>query len=474
MRFFRTKALDNIDSSQGQLKRCLNASDVTFMGIGAIIGAGIFVLTGIVAATHTGPAIVLSYIVAGFACVFVALSYAELAACIGGCGSAYGYAYAGLGEIVAWIIGWDLLLEYGLGISTVAIGWSGYVENALSAVGISLPQALLSSPFEGGIVDLPAMLIIVVLAGLLCLGVRESTRFNTGIVFVKVAAIIVFISVATFHVDLSNWQVFMPFGWNGVMTGAALAFFAYIGFDAVSTAAEETINPQRNLPIGIIVSLLVCTVIYIIVSALLTLVAPYGALNVKSPVAQVLLSLNHPLAAALISAGAIAGLTTVMLVLYYGLSRIFLAISRDGLFPQTFGQINSKTQTPVKIILLTGALMSVTAGLTPIHKLAELVNIGTLAAFVFVCAGVIVLRYTKPDMPRPFKLGFHPIIPSLGIIFCVYLMASLPLETWLRFGIWMLLGLVVYFMYGYRNSKVQKAADSSTKTNAHQPAHNAA
>lgn len=462
MTFFRTKPLDSIESQDGQLKRCLNATDVTFMGVGAIIGAGIFVLTGIAAALHTGPAIVASYVVAGFACVFVALSYAELAASIGGCGSAYGYAYAGLGEIVAWIIGWDLLLEYGLGISTVAIGWSGYVANALSAVGITLPVELAKSPFEGGIIDLPAVLIIMALAGLLCLGVRESTRFNTGIVFVKLAAIAVFIGVAIFHVDLTNWKVFMPFGWNGVMTGAALAFFAYIGFDAVSTAAEETINPQRNLPIGIIVSLLVCTVIYILVSALLTLVVPYATLNVKSPVAEVLLSLNHPLAAALISAGAIAGLTTVMLVLYYGLSRIFLAISRDGLLPASFGKVNPKTQTPVKVILVSGLLIAITAGLTPIGKLAEMVNIGTLAAFVFVCAGVIVLRYTKPDMPRPFRLGFHPVIPSLGIVFCLYLMASLPFETWVRFGVWMVLGLVIYFLYGYRNSKVQKALQAES------------
>jgi basic amino acid/polyamine antiporter, APA family len=456
MRILSKKPLDTIESKDGQLKRCLNATDVTFMGIGAIIGAGIFVLTGIVAATHAGPAIVLSYVVAGLACVFVALSYAELAASIGGCGSAYGYAYAGLGELVAWIIGWDLLLEYGLGISTVAIGWSGYVENAFNAMGIHIPEALTKSPFEGGIIDLPAVLIIVALAGLLCLGARESSRFNTAIVFIKLAAIAVFIGVAVFHVDMSNWKVFMPFGWDGVMTGAALAFFAYIGFDAVSTAAEETINPQRNLPIGIIVSLVVCTVVYIVVAALLTLITPYASLNVKSPVAEVLLWLNHPIAAALISAGAIAGLTTVMLVLYFGLTRIFLAISRDGLIPASLGKVNKKTQSPTTIILVSGAFIAITAGLTPIGKLAELVNIGTLAAFVFVCAGVIVLRYTNPTMPRPFKLGFHPLIPGLGIVFCLYLMASLPLETWLRFIVWMALGLVIYVVYGYRNSRVQQ------------------
>lgn len=456
MNVFRTKDLDSV-KPKNELKRCLNATDVTFMGVGAIIGAGIFVLTGIVAATHTGPAIVLSYVVAGLACVFVALSYAELAASIGGCGSAYGYAYTGLGEIIAWIIGWDLLLEYGLGISTVAIGWSGYIENALSSIGISLPQTLTKSPFEGGIVDLPAVLIILLLAALLCMGAQESSRFNKIIVLIKIVAIAVFISIALFHVDMNNWNIFMPFGWQGVMTGGALAFFAYIGFDAVSTAAEETIDPQRNLPIGIITSLLVCTIIYIIISGLLTLIAPYTTLNVKSPVSEVLLRLNHPIAAGIISAGAIAGLTTVMLVLYYGLSRIFLAISRDGLFPANFGKLNQKTQTPTKIIITTGLIMSFVAGLTPINMVAELVNIGTLAAFVFVCSGVIVLRYTKPNMHRPFKLAYHPVIPSLGIIFCLYLMFSLPLETWIRFAVWMGIGIIIYFAYGYKNSNLTES-----------------
>jgi len=456
MSIFRLKPIEAINS-QSLLKRCLGAWDVTFLGIGAIIGAGIFVLTGVVAATSAGPAIIVSYIVAGLACVFVALSYAELAASIGGCGSAYGYAYAGLGEIIAWIIGWDLLLEYGLGISTVAVGWSGYVENALSAVGVSLPDLITKSPLEGGLIDLPAALIIMALAGLLCLGVSESAKFNIVIVFIKLIAIAVFLGVAVFHVDTSNWHTFMPFGWNGIMTGAALVFFAYIGFDAVSTAAEETINPQRNLPIGIIASLVVCTIIYIIVSSVLTLAVPYTSLNVKSPVAQVLLDLNHPVAAGIISAGAIAGLTTVMLVLYYGFSRICLAMSRDGLIPERFAAIHPKTQTPVKLILISGIFMSVTAGLTPIGHLAELVNIGTLAAFVLVCGGVIALRKTKPDMPRPFRLGFHPVIPVLGILTCSYLMASLPAATWGRFGIWMVIGMIIYFVYGRKNSVAGQA-----------------
>lgn len=451
MSVWSTKPIEGIEG-QGALKRVLGAWDVTFLGVGAIIGAGIFVLTGVVAATNTGPAVILSYVVAGLACVFVALSYAELAASVGGCGSAYGYAYAGLGEMIAWIIGWDLLLEYGLGISTVAIGWSGYVTNAFSSMGITLPHALTHSPFEGGIIDVPAAAIILLLAGLLCLGTRESSRFNTGIVFIKLLAIMVFIGVAVNHVDTNHWEVFMPFGWNGVMTGAALVFFAYIGFDAVSTAAEETINPQRNLPIGIIASLFICTLIYMVVASLLTLVVPYTSLNVKSPVAEVLLNLQHPFAAGLISAGAIAGLTTVMLVLYYGFSRIFLAISRDGLLPRRFAKVNSKTHTPVSIILVSGVIMAITAGLTPIGELAELVNIGTLAAFVLVCGGVIALRITKPDMPRPFKLAYNPLIPTLGILSCLYLMWSLPSITWIRFLLWMAAGVGIYFVYGYKNS----------------------
>jgi len=461
MGVFRTKRVEEVGESTGGMARCLNAFDVTLMGIGAVIGAGIFVLTGVVSAVHAGPAIVFSFIIAGLACVFVALSYAELAASIGGCGSAYGYAYAGLGEIIAWIIGWDLLLEYGLGVSTVAIGWSGYVNNALSAVGIHIPQMLTKSPYEGGLIDLPASLIILALSIVLCIGTRESSRMNTAMVLIKVSAIAIFIVMAIGHVDMANWSVFMPFGWTGVMQGAALVFFAFIGFDAVSTAAEETVNPQRNLPIGIIVSLFVCTAIYIVVASLLTLIAPYTSLNLKSPVAEVLLHLNHPIAAAAISAGAIAGLTTVMLVLYYGLSRVFYAISRDGLIPKKFSTLNPERKTPVFLILSAGVGMSVVAGVMPIGMVAEMVNIGTLAAFVIVCAGVIVLRNTKPNMPRPFKLGFHPVIPVLGIISCLFLMVSLPMMTWIRFVVWMLLGLGIYFGYGRYNSVAAESDGSN-------------
>jgi len=313
-RFFRTKAInaDHHLVSSG-LHRVLGPLDLTLLGVGAIVGAGIFVLTGVAAATKAGPAIVLSYVIAGLACAFSALAYAELAAAFGGCGSAYGYSYAGFGEIVAWVIGWDLILEYGVATAAVAIGWSGYVDNAFVALGVHLPASLLKAPAEGGVVNLPAVLIVVALAGLLAAGVRESARFNAVMVFVKLLAIGVFVAVAASHVDPANWTPFIPFGWEGVMGGAALIFFAYIGFDAVSTAAEEARNPQRDLPIGILASLAVCTLIYIVVAGLLTAVVQYPTLNVGSPVADVMLRLGYPWAAGLIAAGAIAGLTTVML-----------------------------------------------------------------------------------------------------------------------------------------------------------------
>lgn len=453
MNLFRTKPINQDAYCDTGLRRCLGALDLTLLGIGAIIGAGIFVLTGMAAATKAGPAIVLSYVVAGFACTFAALAYAELAAMVGGCGSAYGYAYAGFGEIIAWLIGWDLILEYGVATPAVAIGWSGYVNNALTAMDIHLPPALLSAPSAGGVINLPAALIIVILGLLLTIGVHMSARFNAAMVVVKLIAIVVFVGIALANVDPAHWQPFMPFGWEGVMGGAALIFFAYIGFDAVSTAAEEAVNPQRDLPIGILASLAICTVIYILVSALLTGVAPYTSLNTASPVAEVLLNLGHKGASALVAAGAIAGLTTVMLVLYYGLTRIFLAMSRDGLLPPVFAAIHSGTKTPVRIILISGVLMALIAGFLPIGVVAELVNIGTLAAFALVCGGVIYLRYTHPDVPRPFKTPFSPVIPVLGVIFCVYLMLSLPLVTWLRFFVWMGIGLVIYFSYGrYRSS----------------------
>lgn len=452
MSLLRTKPINADMYCDTGLRRCLTAFDLTLLGIGAIIGAGIFVLTGIAAATRAGPAIVLSFVVSGFACAFSALSYAELASSIGGCGSAYGYAYAGLGELVAWIIGWDLILEYGVAVAAVAIGWSGYANNALAAAGLHLPAALLTTPVEGGIINLPAALIVLVLSALLAVGVRQSARFNAIMVLVKIIAIVTFVAVAVPNVRPLNWHPFMPFGWKGVMGGAALIFFAYIGFDAVSTAAEEAIDPPRDLPIGILVSLAVCTVIYMAVAGLLTGIVPYSTLNVPSPVAESMLRLGYRWAAGVVAAGAIAGLTTVMLVLYYGLTRIFLSMSRDGLLPPVFSAINAHTRTPLRVILVSGLLIAAIAGFTPIGDVAELVNIGTLAAFVLVCCGVIILRHTKPDLKRPFRTPWSPVIPLLGMVFCIYLMASLPLITWLRFVIWLAVGLVIYFGYSRNHS----------------------
>ncbi len=450
------------DKEFTELKRCLTAVDLIFLGVGGTIGAGIFVLTGIAAANDAGPAIILSYILAGIACSFAALSYSELSSSIGGSGSAYNYAYVGLGEIFAWIIGWDLILEYAAGAVTVAIGWSGYMNNALTAIGLPMPESLQKGPFEGGMLNLSALLIVLALTLLLALGLKKGARFNVFVVIIKLAVIAVFIVAAIPNVNWENWENFMPFGWQGVASGAGLVFFAYIGFDAVSTAAEEAVNPQRDLSIGILGSLIICTIAYIAVSGLLTAIAPYSTLNVSSPVAETLLKLGHKFTAGLVAFGAIAGLTSVILIFIYALSRIFYAISRDGLLPSFFSQIHPKTQTPVRVLLVSGTLVAITSAITPLRVIAELVNIGTLAAFIIVCAGVIVLRHTKPELPRPFKTPFVPYIPALGIIFCSILMFSLPLVTWVRFIAWMGLGLIVYFIYGRNYSKLRR--DLALKT----------
>lgn len=438
------------------LHRSLNAFDLTLLGVGAIIGAGVFVLTGIAAATKAGPAIMLSYVFAGLASMFAALSYAELAASIGGTGSAYSYAYAGFGEFMAWMIGWDLLLEYIMSVGTVAIGWSGYVNNFFQAIHIHLPDAITKNAFEGGVINLLAVFIIFMLTILLCIGVKQSARFNALIVFIKLITILIFIFVATPHINIENWHPFLPFGWTGVMQGAALVFFAYIGFDALSTAVEESIAPERNVPIGIILSLIICTTLYIAVSVILTGIVSYTTLDVRSPVADALLHIGYPTAAAIIAVGAIAGLTTVMLVMFYGLSRVFLAMSRDGLLPAAIGTIHPKTRTPIRIIIINGLIIALIAGIAPLDRAAELVNIGTLTAFTFVCAGTIVFRFTHPDLPRPFKLPFNPLIPTLGIIFCIYLMINLPGVTWLRFLIWAITGFVIYFLYSQKHSKLNQ------------------
>lgn len=454
-----------VTSEECGLSRVLSAFDLTLLGIGAIIGTGIFVLTGVAAATQAGPAVVLAFVIAGVACTFAALSYAELASSVGGCGSAYGYSYAAFGELIAWIIGWDLILEYGVAVAAVANGWSGYFNNALTAIGIGLPDALTRGPFapEPGIVNLPAVVIILALMGLLIAGVKESVRLNAAMVFIKVLTIAVFIGVAIFHVQPENWTPFMPFGWFdhiegghtvGVLAAASLVFFAYVGFDAVSTAVEEARNPQRDVPIGLIGSLVFCTIIYIVVSGLLTGILPYPELNVSSPVAFALQQIGINWASALVATGVIAGLTTVMLVLYYALTRIILAISRDGLLPSFFAKVSDKTHTPVRTTVLCGVVMAVMAGFMPLGVLAELVNIGTLTAFVLVCGGVIMLRLRHPEMPRPFKMPWGITLPVMGVLSCGALIAFLPVMTHLRFLAWLAVGVVIYFAYSWRHSRL--------------------
>ena len=450
--FFYTKPITPHNHQSQELRRCLTATDLIFMGVGAIIGAGIFVLTGIAAATEAGPGIILSYLLAGLACGFSAFAYAELASSIGGSGSAYGYAYAGLGQLIAWIIGWDLLLEYGMDAATVSIGWSGYIQDAFRAFGITLPKILTNDPFHGGIVNLPAVVIVAIIGTILSIGVKESATVNKIIVFIKLAVILFFIVIGSFYFKSDNWHPFLPFGAQGIVNGAGLIFFAYIGFDAVSTAADEAISPQRDLPRGIIGSLILCTVLYIIVAGLLTGMTHYSNLNVTSPVSDVLLRLGHNVSAEIVSLGAIAGLTTVILVMYYGFTRVFLAMAKDGLLPQRLTTIHAKSKTPRKLIITMGILIAISAGMIPINDIAEIVNIGTLSAFAVVCAGVIVLRYKKPDMERPFKTPFSPFIPILGIVFCVYLMLSLPKTTWLCFAIWTICGLFIYMFYSRPNS----------------------
>jgi APA family basic amino acid/polyamine antiporter len=472
MSVLRRKTVISPAGSATALERSLTATDLMLLGVGATIGAGIFVLTGIVAATQAGPAIVLSFVLAGFACGCAALSYAELASSIGGCGSAYGYAYASLGELPAWIIGWMLLCEYMVSVPAVATGWSAYVGSGLKAIGIVLPPSLMHGPFDPrspGLIDLSAALIVMVMGVLLGFGAKISSQFNAIIVAVKVSAIGLFIFIAARHVNVSNWTPFIPpqiidadgirhFGISGVVTGAASIFFAYLGFDAVATAAEETRNPSRDLPFGMLGSLLVCTTLYILVSGLLTGIVHYTELNVASPVAEGLVRIGRSWAAGLISIGAIAGLTTAILAMYFGASRILYAISRDGLLPGVFSYVHPKTHTPLGAIVLAGIVTTLFAGFVPLGRLAEIASIGTLGAFVVVCSGVLMLRVTQPNLRRPFRAPWSPLFPALGILSCGYLMIMLSRHTWIAFGTWMTIGLVVYAMYGYSNSRRAAAA----------------
>lgn len=461
----RVKPMDLIlrqgDEKNG-LRRSLGTLSLAALGIGAIIGAGIFVLTGIAAATYAGPGLVLSYVVAGIVSGLAALCYAEFASSVPVAGSAYTYSYATLGEFIAWIIGWDLILEYAVGAATVSISWSGYLGDFLkSTFGLALPKALTVSRFaaNGGGINLPAALIVLLITGLLILGTNETKVVNNIIVAVKLAIIVFFLVVGFGHIKPANWRPFLPFGVGGVFGGASIIFFAYIGFDQISTSAEETRDPGKSLPRAIFLSLSVCTVPYILVSGTLTGILKYTRLNNASPVSHAMLELGLNWASTIISIGAIAGLTTVLLVLLYGQSRVFFSMARDGLIPGLFSHVHPRFRTPYLSSAIIGVIVALGGALVPEDVAAKLVNIGTLAAFVLVSGGILVLRHTQPDLPRAYRVPFVPVVPILSMLASLFLIITLPTDTKIRFVVWLVIGLFVYFLYSKRHSRLQTGED---------------
>jgi APA family basic amino acid/polyamine antiporter len=464
-RAFRTKSIEQIlsdyEAQPHKLKRTLTAFDLTALGIGAIIGTGIFVLVGTAAVGDgdrpgAGPGLVLSFILSGGACLLAALCYAEFASMIPVAGSAYTYSYATLGEFFAWVTGWSLVLEYGVACTAVSIGWSGYLVSLLERMGIHLPAPLTNAPFEGGLVNLPAVLIVLALTALLVIGIKESARVTGVIVVIKIAVVLFFLAVGAFAVDPANWTPFMPNGFAGVGAAAAIIFFAYIGFDAVSTTAEEACNPQRDVPIGIIASLGICTVLYIAVAAVLTGIIPYSQIHVKAPVAEALNAVGYRWGSALVAVGAVAGITSVLIVMLLGQIRVFYAMSRDGLMSPWLSAVHPRYGTPHRATLVTGLGVAILAGFVPIGVAAEITNIGTLFAFTLVCCAVLVLRYTRPDQRRPFRTPFVPVVPILGMLACLGLIWLLPDITKVGFAVWAVIGLGLYFAYGFRHSKLAK------------------
>jgi APA family basic amino acid/polyamine antiporter len=450
------------------LSRTLSTFDLVMLGIGGIIGMGIFVLSGLVAGLHAGNALPLSLVIAGISCLFAALCYAEFSAMIPLAGSAYTYCYMTLGEIWAWIIGWDLILEYGLAVSAVAIGWSGYFNTLLKAVGIILPPTLTSPPgIGGGFVNLPAIGIVLCLSLLLIRGTKKSVRTNAIIVAIKIAVIVFFIVLGLFSLNPVNWTPFMPpKGWPGVFSGAAIFFFAFLGFDAVVTAAEETKNPQKSLPLGLIGSLLICLVIYIVLGVILTGIVPFAELAgpdaINAPIAYAMGRIGYSWGSFIVSIGALCGMTSVILVMLFGQSRIFFAMSRDGLLPAVFSDVHKETGTPVKVILVTGILTAVVAGFFPIEIVAELVNMGTLVAFAIVAIGILLLRVQQPQLTRPFRCPAVPLVPLFCVGTCAFLAFNLSSHAHLMFVAWLALGLAIYFLYGVRKSAAASAGKPCT------------
>lgn len=460
---------------QHKLKRVLGPWGLVSLGIGVIIGAGIFVLSGQAAATYAGPALVLSFIISAVGCGLAGLCYAEFASMIPISGSAYTYAYATLGEFVAWIIGWDLVLEYLFGASTVAVGWSGYVVSFLKDFDIIIPAFLCQAPFSysltdgwnttGAILNCPAVFIVGLMTTLLVIGIRESTAFNNFIVFIKLTVIVLFIGVGIFFINFANWSPFLPantgqfgeFGWSGVLRGAGVIFFAFIGFDVVSTAAQEARNPQRDMPIGILGSLAVCTIIFILMTGVLTGIMKYTELAVPDPIAVAVNAAGPGIAwlRPFIKIGAIAGLTSVVLVLLMAQPRVFFSMARDGLLPQKFARVHPRFKTPYIPTILTGCIAAIVSGLFPINILGELVSIGTLLAFAIVCIGVLVLRYRNPDIPRVFRTPWVPFVPVAGALVTLLQMVFLPFDTWIRLLVWMAIGFAIYFFYSRKHSQLR-------------------
>ncbi|MEU4508916.1 amino acid permease [Nonomuraea wenchangensis] len=480
MNIFRTKSVEqsirDTEDPEHQLRKRLTALDLTVFGIGVIIGTGIFVLTGQVAKDTAGPAVALSFVVAGVVCGLAALCYAEFASTIPVAGSAYTFAFATLGEFPAWVIGWDLILELALAAAVVAVGWSGYFASMLESIGLPLPAAIAG---ENAVVNLPAVIIVAILTAVLVAGIKLSSRVNLILVITKVAVVLVVIVAGLFFVKAANYTPFIPeavstprvegvkaplfqvlfgitpvaFGVLGIFSAAAIVFFAFIGFDVVATAAEETITPQRDVPRGIFGSLAICTVLYVAVSLVVVGMQNYTQLSTAAPLSDAFISVGQDWLATIISLGALAGLTTVVLVLLLGQTRVLFAMSRDGLVPRSLAQVHPRFGTPARLTLVIGVVTMALAGFVSFGELAELVNIGTLFAFVVVSIGVVVLRRTRPDLPRSFRVPLVPLLPILSVLACLYLMLNLPVETWLRFVIWMALGVLVYFGYSYRHSR---------------------
>lgn len=473
---FRKKPIGNSltsSSEKDELKRTLVTGNLVALGIGAIIGTGIFVLTGTAAANYAGPALTISFVISALGCLFAGLCYAEFASMLPVAGSAYAYSYSTLGEFIAWFIGWDLILEYLFAAGTVAVGWSGYVVSLFDSIGLHIPTSIAYSPvgytvqegfyLTGSVLNFPAMFIVALMSVLLVLGIKQSATLNNLIVIIKVVVILLFIGFGIAYVSTDNWVPYIPaetspghFGWSGILRGAGVIFFAYIGFDAVSTAAQEAKNPQKDMPKGILYSLLICTVLYVVVTAVLTGIVHYSELDHPAPIAYTIDKVGGTLQwlSPLIKIGAIAGLSSVVLVMMLGQSRIFYSMSKDGLLPRFFSGVHKKYGTPYKSTILTGFASAIIAGILPINILGELVSIGTLMAFVIVCISIIVLRKTNPGINRPFRTPLVPLVPILGAGICFVQMLYLPWDTWLRLIVWMIIGFIIYFAYGIKHSKL--------------------